>query len=574
MADIYIKPTPASIGAATSDSPSFTGTPTAPTAALGTDTTQIATMAAVLASANTKEPSVTAGTNAQYWRGDKTWQDLFSGVRTATLTGLSTATNAAITAADTVLSALGKVQAQITALSTGKLDASAYTAADVRTKMAADAAASMTAIGLGTAATQASTAFATAAQGAKADSALQIIDTGFGLVAGGYPQLYDFTTFNKKAGAYWYGPASGSGPWGLDYGVVLALNYAGDRQVRLALKPSVDRMAIGSIDSSGAQTWNNLWLDARNNTPKTDITYTLGDATHRFSNGFFSNFTVGGGAENADHSLVITGVSGRTRNVDFQTNGLTRFRLGLTNEAEGGSNAGSNFRLAAYTDAGAYNFETISVSRATGKWNFNVRPAIAGAGDLESRDAKGVANGYASLDGSGKVPAAQLPVAGSYKGGWDASANAPAITAGTGTNGDYYIVVVAGTSTVTGSSTAFAVGDQVRFNGTVWGRIPNAQSVPSVNGKTGPVTLTQDDIGEGSTYKQYSLAEKTKLGALPNAANLQTYLDAKASLSSPALTGTPTSPTAAVGTNTDQIATMAAIQAAMAAVLTSEILTT
>src|SRR5690606_8022 len=37
-------------------------------------------------------------------------------VRAAVLTGLSTATNAAITAADTVLGALGKLQAQITAL--------------------------------------------------------------------------------------------------------------------------------------------------------------------------------------------------------------------------------------------------------------------------------------------------------------------------------------------------------------------------------------------------------------------------------------------------------------------------
>jgi hypothetical protein len=64
---------------------------------------------------NSKEPAITPGTTAQYWSGDKTWQDFATSVRSAVLTGLSTATNAVITAADTVLSAFGKLQAQITA---------------------------------------------------------------------------------------------------------------------------------------------------------------------------------------------------------------------------------------------------------------------------------------------------------------------------------------------------------------------------------------------------------------------------------------------------------------------------
>ena len=62
---------------------------------------------------NGKEPAVTAGTTAQYWRGDKSWRDFFTDVRAATLTGLSTATNAVISATDTVLGALGKLQKQV-----------------------------------------------------------------------------------------------------------------------------------------------------------------------------------------------------------------------------------------------------------------------------------------------------------------------------------------------------------------------------------------------------------------------------------------------------------------------------
>lgn len=67
---------------------------------------------------NGKEATITAGTTAQYLRGDKTWQDFFTDVRAATLTGLSTATNAVIAATDTVLGALGKLQAQVSALQT------------------------------------------------------------------------------------------------------------------------------------------------------------------------------------------------------------------------------------------------------------------------------------------------------------------------------------------------------------------------------------------------------------------------------------------------------------------------
>ncbi|WP_158728213.1 MULTISPECIES: DUF5050 domain-containing protein [unclassified Flavobacterium] len=53
-------------------SPVLTGTPTAPTATAGTNTTQIATTAFVLANATT----IPTGTISQYYRGDKSWQTL------------------------------------------------------------------------------------------------------------------------------------------------------------------------------------------------------------------------------------------------------------------------------------------------------------------------------------------------------------------------------------------------------------------------------------------------------------------------------------------------------------------
>ena len=84
------------------------------------------------------EPAIAAPVSApteKYWRGDKTWSDFFTGVRSATLTGLSTATNAVVVAADTVLAAIGKLQAQVSEKfdkSGGDISGNAYFKAGVQ----------------------------------------------------------------------------------------------------------------------------------------------------------------------------------------------------------------------------------------------------------------------------------------------------------------------------------------------------------------------------------------------------------------------------------------------------------
>jgi len=73
----------------------------------------------------TKEPVISAGTASQYWNGLKAWIDFAASVRASVLTGLSLATSTAVAAADSVLVAIGKLQAQVSL----KLDATG-TAAD------------------------------------------------------------------------------------------------------------------------------------------------------------------------------------------------------------------------------------------------------------------------------------------------------------------------------------------------------------------------------------------------------------------------------------------------------------
>jgi hypothetical protein len=98
----------------------------------GTVTQAVASDITSLIGASTFEPIITAGSSSQYWRGDKTWQTLntdavvegsslyFTNARaiTSPLTGF-TSTGGSITAADNVLTAIGKLNGNLAALTTG-----------------------------------------------------------------------------------------------------------------------------------------------------------------------------------------------------------------------------------------------------------------------------------------------------------------------------------------------------------------------------------------------------------------------------------------------------------------------
>lgn len=112
------------------------------------------------------------------------------------------------------------------------------------------------------------------------------------------------------------------------------------------------------------------------------------------------------------------------------------------------------------------------------------------------------------LDSSGKIDSSVLPssITGSlnFKGTWDATTNTPTLTSGGGgVNGEFYIVEVAGTTSLDGTA-VWNIGDWVINNGTIWERVEQGSSVASVNSKQGAVVLTTDDITEGVTNKYFT----------------------------------------------------------------------
>ena len=98
----------------------------------------------------------------------------------------------------------------------------------------------------------------------------------------------------------------------------------------------------------------------------------------------------------------------------------------------------------------------------------NIQELVDGVDGRISESDKGVADGVASLDGTGRIPSGQLPTSATeYLGAWNASTNTPALSDGSGTNGDMYRASVAGTQDLGSGSETYGVGDAIIYNGSI-----------------------------------------------------------------------------------------------------------
>ena len=77
----------------------------------------------------------------------------------------------------------------------------------------------------------------------------------------------------------------------------------------------------------------------------------------------------------------------------------------------------------------------------------------------------------------------------SYQGTWNASTNTPTLASSTGTNGYYYIVATAGSTNLNGI-TDWQVGDWLLFNGSVWQKIDQSETLQFVTSTDTSVTVT------------------------------------------------------------------------------------
>lgn len=211
----------------------------------------------------------------------------------------------------------------------------------------------------------------------------------------------------------------------------------------------------------------------------------------------------------------------------MSTDGIDRIGLLHINE-ETGENNGGDMLLRTYSDLGDTLHNVLFISRSTGyigvgttspNYHFDILGDINIGGTLyingTAVDFSGAqVNNLGDIldvtlttlntgdiivwDGTNWVntPNSAGGAGFRYKGGWNANTNSPDLSS-LGTNGDAYIVSVAGNTDLFGTTT-WAVGDLVYKQNNIWTRIPTGTSAPvtSVAGKAGDVLLTSADIAE------------------------------------------------------------------------------
>ena len=152
-------------------------------------------------------------------------------------------------------------------------------------------------------------------------------------------------------------------------------------------------------------------------------------------------------------------------------------------------------------------------SRTSTKWTLNAARGAAGSGnsttlaELTGSPANGQiligSNGaYVNADITAGDGIAISTAAGfieisadggtNYQGTWDAATNNPALTSSVGTKGYYYVVNVDGSTNLNGI-TDWKVGDWAIYNGSVWQKVDNSESVTSVFGRVGSITAVAGD---------------------------------------------------------------------------------
>lgn len=128
-------------------------------------------------------------------------------------------------------------------------------------------------------------------------------------------------------------------------------------------------------------------------------------------------------------------------------------------------------------------------------------------------DQKNINNGIAGLDGTAKVPLANLPFSVlTYNGTWDATnppvGGIPTLEAGTGDVGDIYIVSVGGDQDLGNGTETFEVGNMVIYNGTTWDRIGSSVSGTITNVVAADSTIQVDN---GTTIPEIRCLSAPKL---------------------------------------------------------------
>ncbi|WP_421921415.1 prophage tail fiber N-terminal domain-containing protein [Marinobacter salarius] len=203
-----------------------------------------------------------------------------------------------------------------------------------------------------------------------------------------------------------------------------------------------------------------------------------------------------------------------------ETNALASEQAAATSASNAGTsetNAANSAQAASDDRSGAESAEIAAGNYASAAATSasNAATSETNAATSETNAANSEANAAQSATEAQQAAASSM----TYKGTWDASTGVYPDTTNL-TQGALYKVSVQGTV----SGTVYKVGDQIIYNGTDWDHVDNTESVSSVAGKVGDITLSKGDVGLGNVrnVSSYSQTEtdglvNTKLDSTDNA---------------------------------------------------------
>ena len=257
--------------------------------------------------------------------------------------------------------------------------------------------------------------------------------------------------------------------------------------------------AIANAGEDNQNAWSYVVIPAQSTNSTTSV------ATSNTSNTLTATdvtdtFTIASG----DQWIIVTGNTGaKTITLGHKFSGVTAGQYGnaTTVPQVKVDNAGHITQIVNKEIAGAQYISGLT-SDAQQQLNSKVSSSLLGQ-----------PNGVATLDNAGLVPSSQLPsyvddvIEAYVVGTTPLTADWLSLTDGgnplTPTGGVIYVIVSAGDYQ----------NQQYRWGGTTY-VLCNPSDVNSVNGQTGVVVLTQDNVGAGSTYTQFSITNLNKLNGI------------------------------------------------------------
>lgn len=184
----------------------------------------------------------------------------------------------------------------------------------------------------------------------------------------------------------------------------------------------------------------------------------------------------------AENRFILNSSAGQLRSIAYTSGNLRRWQMSADSTAEGGSNAGSDFNIFSYNDAGLLMATPLKIVRSTGVTTFSTRPVFGSATPWDSANLASPASTTGNLGQFASTTSAQLATVISNETGsgalvfgtsptiGTATINTPTISGGTVNN-----AVIGGTTPAAGTFTTISTTAMSKVKATT----TNAQSIPN-----------------------------------------------------------------------------------------------